>query len=127
MRKDEDVNMRGERNGRGLDSGRRGGRRGTGARLDEGDRGRCLCLEVWGQGWWGDSRGEGPSGSQEEGSEEEVLGFLFEKCVVVGFVRRVCFGCFGRRVCNFKVDYGWIMGREVDYGWIMGRFGDSET
>ena len=48
-----------------------------------------MCLEVWGQGWWGDSRGEGPSGSQEEGREEEVLGFLFEKCVVVGVIRRV--------------------------------------
>ena len=90
MRKDEDVHMRGEGNGRGLDRGRRGGRRVISGRLEEGDRWRCVCLEVWRQGWRGDSRGEGPTGSQKEGSEEEVLGFLFEKCVVVGFVRRVC-------------------------------------
>ena len=52
MGKDEDVNMRGERSGRGLDRSGRGWRKGNGAGLDEWDRWRGMCLEVWGQRWW---------------------------------------------------------------------------
>ena len=50
MCKDEDVGMRGSVMGERwpLDTGRWGRRRGTGARLENGNRWRGGCLEVWG-------------------------------------------------------------------------------